>query len=133
MKVAQATLAKNIMFGTKKASSFELVCHCVFPIEGCSVALPKNLRESYAKSVARRKIGAALGSRKFDSLKKSKYLYFYRENFGGHVGPAKVIEVQGGGNMKVLFNVKNTLFQERWQKDPSTLGILDRRPNPFSG
>ena len=45
MKVAHATFAKNIMFGNKKASSYELVYNRAFPIGGCAAALPANLKE----------------------------------------------------------------------------------------
>ena len=105
MKVAQATFAKKIMFGSKKASSFELVYNRVFPIEGFTAALPENLKESFTKCLSRRKIGSAwkARARKFDNFKENQYLYFYQEQFGCFVGPAKVIHVMKDGYTKVLY------------------------------
>ena len=108
MKVAHATFAKCIMFGTKKASSYELVYRRPFPVDGHSRSLPKGLLEAYTRSVARRKLNLALNARnrKLASFNPNEYLYFYRENLGGYVGPAKVTEVSDRGNMKVLYRNK---------------------------
>ena len=79
MKVAQATFAKNIMFGAKNASSYELVYHRTFPVGGYYASLPKCPHDSYTRSVARRKIGTALKarSRKFSKFIKNEYIYIF--------------------------------------------------------
>lgn len=103
VKVARAAFAKCTMFGAKKASSCELVCHKNFLIADNFEALPPNLRESCFRAVARWKLGTALNSRnrKHNTFKKDECLHFYRENFGGFVGPAKVTNVDKKSNMKV--------------------------------
>ena len=105
MKVAHATFAKSIMFGNKTASSYELVFRRSFPVAGRCTVLPKNLFASFTRSVARRKIGVALKSRarKLEGFMKNEYIYFYRKDFGGFVGPAKVVDICEGGNMKVCY------------------------------
>ena len=108
MKVAQAAFSKNIIFGSRKASSFELVHHRPFPVDGSTTVLPKELHEAYKRAIARRKIGTALGSRtrRFPIFKKNEYIYFYREHLGGFIGPAKVIQMDKSRNMEVLFSGK---------------------------
>ena len=72
---------------------------------GHSGVLPKGLVEEYTRSIARRKLGLALNSRsrQAQSLKQNEYLYFYRENLGGYIEPAKVMEISDRVIMKVLY------------------------------
>ena len=136
MKVSHATFAKNIMFGTRKASSYELVYHKAFPIGGCSAALPESLRNAYSRSIAHRKIGVALKSRTrhYPSFKKSEYLYFFRKNFGGFVGPAKVVDINNGGNMKVIYQGKTfSVSKDMARKTHQPLEYWIDEQNPEEG
>ena len=95
LKMAHATLGKNLLFGSNTISSYELVYRIPARVNGRSICLPQSLRELYLNKKACRMLSKALKSqtRKQEGLPLGTYVYFYRDNIG-YKGPGKVIHVE---------------------------------------
>ena len=100
MRVSHAVFVKNTLFGSKKASSYELVYNIPVSVSGSASMLPHNLRKSYIKAAASRKISCIMNARarSLTPFCLGEYVYFYRAG-QGFVGPAKISRIPEKGNI----------------------------------